>query len=222
METQTFVLAVLVALCLCGMPQRTEAVRMKIPLIPDLPKSFDCRADSIGITYNLTALSGFWYEAARVPNVDVLECLNVSVPDAIEQDQLELDLKYISTVNGGWQYTEEQVNFPWDNDTERGVFKLQYGRIIVTYKLMNTDYTTYALVCGYGNISPMPLFKLFTRQRELNQTIIAVIQAVADQQGIGNQIAWEQQSLAKCNASTMATSLRIVIGFVSLLCAYFR
>ncbi|XP_022209793.2 uncharacterized protein LOC111065726 [Drosophila obscura] len=220
METHTFVVTLLIALCCCGMPQSKAAIR--IPQIPDMPKQLDCRADNIGFTFNLTALAGYWYEAARVPNVDVLECLNVSVPSAIEEDRFALDLKYVSTVNGGWHYTEEQVDFPWDNTTEHGIFKLQYGMIIVTYKLMVTDYKSYAFVCGYGNISPVPLFKLFTRKRELNQTTIAVIQAVANRQGIGSQIAWEQQSLAKCSASSMQTSLGFVIGFVFLLCAYFK
>ncbi|SPP83380.1 uncharacterized protein LOC117584980 [Drosophila guanche] len=218
METQAFVVTLFVALCCCGMPQRTEAARMRLPLIPTLPKQLNCRADNIGFPFNLTALSGYWYEAARVPNVDVLECLNVSVPDAIVEDRFALDLKYISTVNGGWQYTEEQVDFPWENATQYGTFQLHYGKIIVTYKLAITDYTTYAFVCGYGNISPIPIFKLFTRQRELNRTTIALIQAAADQYGIGSQIAWEQQSLAKCTASTMQTSLGFVIGFVFLWC----
>jgi len=62
------------------------------------------------------------------------------VPAEIENDILSLDLNFISTVNNGWQFTEESVEFPWNEDTQTGIFKLDYDTVTVTYKLMLTDY----------------------------------------------------------------------------------
>ncbi len=178
---------------------------------------FVFRNESIHFNFNLTQLSGYWYEAARVPNVQVLECLNVSVPAEIENDILSLDLNFISTVNNGWQFTEESVEFPWNEDTQTGIFKLDYDTVTVTYKLMLTDYENIAFVCGFGSISPVPLFKLFTRKRELSQEMINLAKSYAEQYGMGNQIAWEMQSPGECNGSGGLFPMAILMATVAVL-----
>ncbi|XP_039494463.1 uncharacterized protein LOC120453706 [Drosophila santomea] len=215
MEAQTYMCMILVILCSCGIPLEVEAIRMRMPV---LPEALNCRNESIGLNFNLTRLSGYWYEAARVPNVQVLQCLNVSVPAEIEKETLSLDLNFISTVNNGWQYTEESVGFPWNNSTQYGIFNLQYDTVTVTYKLMLTDYENFAFVCGFGSISPVPLFKLFTREREVSQQMIDMAEAYAERYGMGNQIAWEKQSPGECNGSGGLAAMETLVATIAVLC----
>ncbi|EDW49703.1 GM23438 [Drosophila sechellia] len=203
MEAQKYLYPILMFLCCCGIPLEVRAIRMRMPV---LPEALNCRNENISFNLNLTRLSGYWYEAARVPNVQVLQCLNVSVPAEVEKDSLSLDLNFISTVNNGWQFTEESVEFPWNNYTQGGIFKLDYDTVTVTYKLMITDYENIAFVCGFGSISPVPLFKLFTRQREVSQDTIDTAKSLAESYGMGNQIAWEMQSPDECNGFRWSSS----------------
>ncbi|EDV49031.1 major allergen Equ c 1 [Drosophila erecta] len=216
MEVQTYKYMWIIALvlCSCGIPLEVEAVQTRMPV---LPKYLNCRNESIAFNFNLTRLSGYWYEAARVPNVQVLECLNVSVPAEIEEGSLSLDLNFISTVNNRWQFTEESVAFPWDDSTQSGIFKLQYDTITVTYKLMLTDYENFAFLCGYGSISPVPLFKLFTRNREVDQAVIDKAEKFAEENGMGGQIAWEKQSPGECNGSGGLASMETLVATMAVL-----
>ncbi|XP_017056118.1 uncharacterized protein LOC108097991 [Drosophila ficusphila] len=217
MQAQTYIFTTLLVLFCCGNPLKVESSRMSWPKMPKALGNFNCRNDSIGLAFNLTELSGYWYEAARVPNVQVLECLNVSVPAETDNNTLSLDLNFISTVNNDWQFTKESVNFPWDNKTQFGVFELKYDMVTVTYKLVGTDYKNYAVICGFGSISPVPLFKLFTRQREIDQKYIDLVQAMAEQMGVSAHIAWDKQSPDECNGSGGRAPLAILMGFITML-----
>ncbi|EDW42031.1 uncharacterized protein LOC6621306 [Drosophila sechellia] len=214
MEAQKYLYPILMFLCCCGIPLEVRAIRMRMPV---LPEALNCRNENISFNLNLTRLSGYWYEAARVPNVQVLQCLNVSVPAEVEKDSLSLDLNFISTVNNGWQFTEESVEFPWNNYTQGGIFKLDYDTVTVTYKLMITDYENIAFVCGFGSISPVPLFKLFTRQREVSQDTIDTAKSLAESYGMGNQIAWEMQSPDECNGSGGLAPMAILMTTIAVL-----
>ncbi|XP_017067671.2 uncharacterized protein LOC108105546 [Drosophila eugracilis] len=218
MQAKTYFWTILIVLCCCGNPLEVSASRMRMPTVPKALSAFNCRNETIGKAFNLTRLSGYWYEAARVPNVQVLECLNVSVPAEVsDNNTLSLDLNFISTVNNDWSFTKESVDFPWDNSTQSGVFKLQFDVVTVTYKLVDTDYDNFAFVCGYGSISPVPLFKLFTRERELKQQTIDFVQSMAEKYGVGSQIAWDKQSPDACNGSGGLTSLAALMGFITVL-----
>ncbi|KAH8382929.1 hypothetical protein KR009_005847, partial [Drosophila setifemur] len=162
-------------------------------------------------------LSGYWYEAARAPKVDVLECLNVLVPAAIENNTFSLQLDYITTVTGGWEPTKESVQFPWTNSTQHGIFSLEYDQVTVTYKLAYTNYSDIAIVCGYSTISNIPLYKFFSRERQMSQEQIAFINVYIEKYGIADQIYWEEQSPAKCNGSALQAPLTILIGFIAIL-----
>ncbi|KAI8044659.1 uncharacterized protein LOC128255899 [Drosophila gunungcola] len=217
MQAQTNVFTILAVLGICGNLVSVAGSRLRMPRLPAALEGFSCRNDSIGFNFNLTLLSGYWYEAARVPNVQVLECLNVSVPAEIEDKTLSLDLNFISTVNNGWQFTKDSVDFPWVNRTQFGIFDLHYDTVTVTYKLMYTDYVSFALICGFGSISPVPLFKLFTRQREISQAMIDLVKSVAEQNGVASQIAWDKQSPDECNGSTGPAPLAILISSITLI-----
>ncbi|XP_016987145.1 apolipoprotein D [Drosophila rhopaloa] len=217
MRAETYISTILLIVCCSGNPLMVAGSRMRMPKLPAAVEGFNCRNESIGFNFNLTRLSGYWYEAARVPNLQVLECLNVSVPAEIENNTLSLDLNFISTVNNDWQFTNESVKFPWDDSTQLGVFNLQYDKVMVTYKLMYTDYDNLALICGFGSISPVPLFKLFTRRREISQEMIDFVQSVAEENGVASQIAWDKQSPDECNASRAQAPLAILVGSITLL-----
>lgn len=158
-----------------------------------------------------------------MPNVDVLACLNVSVPAEAGSETLSLDLNYISTVNNGWQFTNESVGFPWNNDTQHGIFNLQYDIATVTYKLVYANYTSVALVCGFSSISPIPLFKLFTRVPEISEQTRNIIQLVANSYNVSDQIVWEEQSADGCNGSAGQAPLAVLVGLIAMLwCLSFR
>ncbi|XP_017102829.2 uncharacterized protein [Drosophila bipectinata] len=217
MEVPATILGLWIAMCLATNPLEVEGARFRIPSLPGNLKSWNCQADNIGTQLNLTALSGNWYEAARVPNVAVMECLNVSVPNEIVNNKLTLGLNYIDTTNGGRSFTNESVDFSWNNSTQHGIFELDFEKVSVTYKLVFTDNADVAFICGYGSISPIPLFKLLTREREISEEKIEIVKNIAKIYGVDSMISWQDQSPGRCNGSWGLTPLRnifFVIGFV--------
>ncbi|EDV93573.1 GH18206 [Drosophila grimshawi] len=167
------------------------------------------------------AVSGYWYEVARVPNMDILKCLNVSVPAAVDKD-LELQLEYISSINGETYAKRETVTFPWDDKTRNSTFSLEYVisgniNVSVTYKIIYTDYTNVTFLCGYSGISPIPLFKLLSRQRQLSPTYIDFIKTLAEKAGISRQIIWTEQSPDQCNDAVRPTTGTLAILAISIL-----
>ncbi|KAH8243913.1 hypothetical protein KR032_011284 [Drosophila birchii] len=219
MEGHSLIWTLLLALCCCGNQLEVGASRLLSRMLPTLPENWSCQNANIGgISINLTELSGYWYEVARVPNVDVLACLNVSVPAEPKNDNLSLGLNYISTVNNDWQFTNESISFPWDNKTQQGLFNLDYGIATVTYKMVYVNYTSVALLCGFSSISPIPLFKLFARVPEISQGARDVIQLVANTYNVSDQIAWDEQSPDKCNGSALGqASLTVLVGLTAML-----
>ncbi|KRG01733.1 uncharacterized protein Dmoj_GI25521, isoform B [Drosophila mojavensis] len=184
-------------------------------------RRFSCSQDAREQPLNLSAMSGYWYEAARIPNMDIMKCLNVSVPPTAD-GKLKLRLEYISTIHGEIHAVKETVSFPWNNFTKTSVFQLHYKtvkmNVTVTYKVLYSDPQLMIVLCGYSTISPFPLFKLLTRQRRLDQNLIDIIKADADRMGIGSQIIWTEQSPDQCSAANrLATKIIIIFSLISLL-----
>ncbi|XP_064548353.1 uncharacterized protein LOC135435294 [Drosophila montana] len=179
---------------------RAQSLR-KFPAMKD----FKCDAAVPGRPLNLTAMSGYWYEAGRAPNVNVMKCLNISVP-ATADIKLKLRLEYISTIADQIRAVNETISFPWDELTKNNIFVLNYGNastlpITVIYKVVHTDPQRLTVICGYSSMSPMPLVKILTRQRQLNQEYIDIIQAEVDKAGLGSYFIWTEQSPERCNAA---------------------
>ncbi|KAH8363398.1 hypothetical protein KR084_009565 [Drosophila pseudotakahashii] len=210
MQAQQVIATILIAFYFCGGLQ-VEGSITKLPRLPENIQDLKCEADDIGFAFNLTELAGYWYEAMRIPNVQVTECLNVSVPAEINNTNLNLDVTYVSTLNNGWNLTKEVVTFPWSNSTQHGIFELKTGS--VSYKLVTTDYVSIAVLCGYGSSSAIPIFKLFTRDREVSQEIYELINTQAEQAGYESLINWEKQSLAECGDSSGQAPLGALMGF---------
>ncbi|KAH8420941.1 hypothetical protein KR222_010853, partial [Zaprionus bogoriensis] len=153
-------------------------------------------------------VSGYWYEIARVPDVDVMDCLNISVP-ATADGELKLQLEYIGTYDNQRIAVRETVSFPWDESTQNSIFTLVYPtpimNITVTYKLIVVA-KEFTILCGYASVSPMPLFKLLTRQRQPNPSLITDLKTVLDTLGIAEYIIWTEQSPDKCNAAARSVA----------------
>jgi len=145
--------------------------------------------------------------------VDVFTCLNVTVPSTASTE-LALELEYIATYDGSNRAVRENVTFPWDEYTQNSIFNLYYGgpgsKPTVTYKVAYTDYSFITVICGYAGISPMPLFKILSRQRQLDPRVKDYIQAQINKSNFGNMFVWTEQS--KCNAAD-----RSVAGTISIL-----
>ncbi|XP_034485459.1 uncharacterized protein LOC117790222 [Drosophila innubila] len=190
-----------------------------------LPPNFNCHRDVPSQPLNLKALAGVWYEVGRVPSGDVLRCLNVTVPDKAESE-LVLDLEYISSYDGSLSPVKQTVSFPWDSNTQNSIFNLYYGEIAnnpsVTYKVMYTDYRRLTLICGYSGISPIPLAKLLSRQRQLDKKLYDIIQAAVDKSPFREYYVWSEQT--KCNAAdrsvagTISTIALVILWMLSKWC----
>ncbi|XP_032593422.1 uncharacterized protein LOC116805473 [Drosophila grimshawi] len=213
MEIKIFVIFIVLLLNALGIHSQFNSISKL--------KRFDCERDVRPRALNLTAVSGYWYEVARVPNMDILKCLNVSVPAAVDKD-LELQLEYISSINGETYAKRETVTFPWDDKTRNSTFSLEYVisgniNVSVTYKIIYTDYTNVTFLCGYSGISPIPLFKLLSRQRQLSPTYIDFIKTLAEKAGISRQIIWTEQSPDQCNDAVRPTTGTLAILAISIL-----
>ncbi|XP_017845666.1 uncharacterized protein LOC108602144 [Drosophila busckii] len=153
---------------------------------------------------DLSFMGGIWYEAARAPNVDVLQCLNVSVPTSVT-DKLNLDLEYINTVGQQRTPVKEQVSFPWNNETQQSKFVLQFSNsamtINVTYKVVTAVPRMFVILCGYSGISPMPLMKILTWERELDANVKQNLTDILEKKGVAKYLVWEEQSPDRCNAA---------------------
>ncbi|XP_030565837.1 uncharacterized protein LOC115766143 [Drosophila novamexicana] len=186
-----------------------------------LPDDFSCETVS-SQRLNLTALAGYWFEAVRVPNVDVMKCLNVSVPATVDHG-LELQLEYVNTVDKRPLTVKETISFPWDDATANGLFNLEYitelMNISVTYKLVYAQPKLMAILCGYSSISPMPLFKIFTRQRQLDPIIVSYITKQLDKTPYGNNFHWTEQSPDRCNAAVSPKLTVIVVFGLAIICS---
>lgn len=127
-----------------------------------------------------------------------MECLNVSVPKTADEN-LNLDLEYI-TIFENREAVKETISFPWDENTQGGTFILNYNVTRVTYKVMfANEYVTF--LCGYANLIPIPLVKVFTRQRQVNPTLKFIIESQLEKYNVAQYVVWTEQSPEQCHAN---------------------
>jgi len=150
-----------------------------------------------------------------MPSVPGMECLNVSIPSAVSGNNLTLDLSYVTILNNSWSLSREAVSFPWNNSTQYGIFHPDASK--VSYKLVTTDYVSIAVVCGYGSTSLIPIFKFFTRDREVSEEIFELINTQAEENGYSSLIYWEKQSVEECREPSGQPALAALVGLI-LLC----
>ncbi|XP_030557019.1 uncharacterized protein LOC115760001 [Drosophila novamexicana] len=99
------------------------------------------------VPLNLTAVSGYWYELARLPKGMNIKCLSVLVP-ATADTELKIILKYKITKDGKDRSVKETVSFPWDEATKNSIFVVKYGSASVTYKVMAVSAKEGAIICS--------------------------------------------------------------------------
>ncbi|XP_064538012.1 uncharacterized protein LOC135428129 [Drosophila montana] len=171
-----------------------------------------------GTEVDLEGLSGYWFEVARAPDVDDMQCVNYELPASPnENNMLELQVEYVDTTNGQWESASESGSLAWDDNAKNGIFTWSSGEVPVTYKLVSTDKTTYAFLCGYMGIAPVPIFKVWTRHRNLSVDEMLIIQQKFVDIGQVEQLAWVEQSLEKCNNSAMRTAGGALVAFALVL-----
>ncbi|KQS39018.1 uncharacterized protein LOC26525991 [Drosophila erecta] len=209
MEDHMFIRSLLLAICICGIEANI------LPRLPENIQDFKCEEDDIGFKFNLTDFAGDWYETLQIPYVPGVECLNVSIPSEAKGNILTLDLRYVTILNNNWTVSREAVSFPWNNSTQFGIFHPDGSE--VSYKLVTTDYVSIAVLCGYGSNSVIPIFKLFTRDREVSAEIVELINTQAEENGYSSLIYWEKQSLEECREPSGQAPLAALVG-LTLLC----
>lgn len=150
-------------------------------------------------------MSGYWYEIVRAPNMDIMKCLNVSVPSTADTE-LNLQLEYIETINPKKPWiVKETLSFPWDENTSKGVFRLQYEsplmNLSLTYKVQFSDPQHLVVLCGYAASASLPIVKVFARQPEIPKYQMVLINNLVHASGYANDIIWTEQSPDRCNAA---------------------
>ncbi|XP_036344078.1 uncharacterized protein LOC118753309 [Rhagoletis pomonella] len=172
--------------------------------------SFDwsCAVNVSNFEFNVTRISGIWYETARLPETVVPACVQVTAPLTPVDGNYSLQLNYFNNVNNGWKNTSEVLDFNWDEKTRNGTFEIVYVNSVVSitviFKLIATDYNTVALVCGYSPLAPqVSMMKILTRHAPLNSTLVDKINDLASAYGVGSQITWVEHS-SRCNSANKA------------------
>ncbi|KAH8297496.1 hypothetical protein KR044_013241, partial [Drosophila immigrans] len=166
-------------------------------------------------------ISGYWYEVARVPDVDDSQCLNYSIPAKADADnKIDIQLEYVNTADGKWEPSKDSALFPWDDNAKKGIFSWTIGEttmLPVTFKMISTDNTSYAFLCGYMGIAPVQLFKVLTRQRELTAEQKTQVQQKFNDFGQSGTLIWVEQSEQKCNSAIRTTGGTLFALVVALL-----
>lgn len=127
-----------------------------------------------------------------------MQCLNVSVPKTAD-DKLNLGLEYI-TIFENRKAVKENISFPWDENTQGGTFILNYDATRVTYKVVFAN-ENFTFLCGYASLIPIPLVKIFTRQRQVDPTVKFIIESALERYGVAKYVVWTEQSPEQCHAN---------------------
>ncbi|EDW15772.2 uncharacterized protein LOC6574255 [Drosophila mojavensis] len=179
-----------------------QCVQSQLPNLPELPANVNCLTELKRDPIDLTAMSGYWYEIVRAPNMDIMKCLNVSVPSTADTE-LNLQLEYIETINPKKPWiVKETLSFPWDENTSNGVFQLQYdSAFTLTYKVQFSDPKRLVILCGYAASTSLPIVKVFARQPEIPKYQMVLINNLVQASGYADDIIWTEQSPDRCNAA---------------------
>lgn len=136
-----------------------------------------------------------------------MECLNYTVPDSPnDNNRVELQLEYVDAANSKWDSVKESKSLLWDDSAKNGIFTWsidESSNKTTTYKLLETDLTSYALFCGNSDSTSLPLFKVWTRNRHLTDEQKTFIQEMFKQMLNLQYLNYVEQSEEKCNNSAM-------------------
>lgn len=147
-------------------------------------KTFMNPIDS-SINSYLTQISGIWWEVARSPAKLNLACVKVQFTEIQTENTLEIATTYATSYTDLWKNQTVYANISLTNNNANG-FNISYSNGLTTpttttYKLLDTDYNNYALICGYTNaINNETSFGIvMTRQRFPNVTYLLDLEDAA-------------------------------------------
>ncbi|TDG38521.1 hypothetical protein AWZ03_015057, partial [Drosophila navojoa] len=177
-----------------------------------------------GTVIDLKGLSGLWFETARGFNLDKMECLNYTVPDSPnDKNMVELQLEFVDAANSKWDNVKRSKSLFWDDNAKNGIFTWnieESSNMTVTYKLLETDHTSYALFCGNSDSTSLPLYKVWTRNRHLTDEQKIFIQNKFKEMLQLQYLNYVEQSEEKCNNSAMRAAGRALLALALALIAY--
>ncbi|XP_058988321.1 uncharacterized protein LOC131807229 [Musca domestica] len=176
---------------------------------------WSCEANATGQAIDVEQLSGSWYEVARLPHSDIPACVEVIAPTSIEKDMYTLKLDYINNVNKGWKRVQENIEFPWDANTQKGKLNLTYTgddtNVTVNFVYMGT-LNNLTLVCGYAGLAPsVSLLRVLSRNRTVEYRMQRELETLMADFGVdAAEITWVEQG-SKCNSGPSVSSSIFVV-----------
>lgn len=133
-------------------------------------------------------MSGVWWEVARNPTLASLACVRVNFTEIQPDNVMEIATTYSVSTTYLWVNQTMYANVSLANDISNG-YNISYidgiSRTEFTvYKLLNTDYKSFALFCGYTNATnnETSFGIILTRERFPNITQLTDIEVPASTQ----------------------------------------
>ncbi|XP_065354488.1 uncharacterized protein LOC135948962 [Calliphora vicina] len=180
-------------------------------------------SDSFNMAFNATQLSGVWWEVARNPALAGLACVKVNFTEIQPENVLEIAITYAVSNTYLWSNRTMYANVSLANSNVYNMngYNISYNDGTYTtkyavYKLLNTDYENYALICGYTNVTNTATsFGIYlTRERNPNMTQLIELEDAASTLysdfSFGNMPLVNQSS--SCYTSDAATPYSIKIA----------
>ncbi|XP_023290899.2 uncharacterized protein LOC111674514 [Lucilia cuprina] len=139
-------------------------------------------SNSPSMAFNVTQISGVWWEVARNPLLPTLACVKVNFTEIQPENVLQIATTNVVSNNYLWVNQTMYANISLATENSNG-YNISYIDGISTtkytvYKLLNTDYTSYALFCGYTNATnnATSFGLILTRERYPNTTLLNTIE----------------------------------------------
>ncbi|KAH8403652.1 hypothetical protein KR215_000517 [Drosophila sulfurigaster] len=180
--------------------------------------AFSCTTHN-GLATDLEAVC-LQYEAARASDVDDAQCLKYSIEATPDGDnRINIKFEYVSTADGKWEPEIDSALLPWDDNAKNGIFSWtndETSETSVTFKMVSMDNSSYAILCGYKEITSVPLFKVLTRERVLSSDQKTLIEEKFNDLSQNEALVWVEQSEQKCN-SAMRSIGQTLLVLVSIL-----
>ncbi|KAM7351646.1 uncharacterized protein ACRADG_004418 [Cochliomyia hominivorax] len=133
-------------------------------------------SQSNSMDFNVTEISGTWWEVARYPSDSSLACIRVKFSEIQTDNVMEIATTYSVSTAYLWVNQTMYANISLANPNTNG-YNISYTdgirtRPYTVYKLLRTDYNNYAMFCGYTNATnnATSFGILLTRERYPNIT----------------------------------------------------
>ncbi|XP_037956494.1 uncharacterized protein LOC119686101 [Teleopsis dalmanni] len=148
---------------------------------PPATTPVNCSDATMMSNIDISALYGTWYEVARQPSIGAA-CIEVDIGGSSQStDIVYVNTTYASNMNMLNQNKTVSQTFNKTLATANGSITL-YSNISSTnylFKVLSTDNTNYAFVCGYTSNNSSSIGVILTRTRYVNATYLGNLEAQA-------------------------------------------